>query len=233
LYLTRERNGFQALTDGMMALASGDGQTAMVQAVKAEKFLRKPELTNLLSAQAAELTGDSRKAAAVYKKLLSDERTRFVGVRGLLKQKLAEGDRDTALKLAEKAFLMKPSNKDIQDTLFDLQASSGDWAGARKVLGVKLKQGDLPRDVHRRRDAILALQGARAVFDSDLPVEARIADQAATHQVENRGAVLRDGVLGIVDHEALGPEALEGREVLVEKRDPLLLLERPDDGLGI
>lgn len=178
----RERKGFQALTDGMMALASGDGQTAMVQAVKAEKFLRKPELTNLLSAQAAELAGDSRKAAAVYKKLLSDERTRFVGVRGLLKQKLAEGDRDTALKLAEKAFLMKPSNKDIQDTLFDLQASSGDWAGARKVLGVKLKQGDLPRDVHRRRDAILALQGARAVFDSDLPVEAREAAIAANKQ---------------------------------------------------
>ncbi len=178
----RERKGFQALTDGMMALASGDGQAAMAQSVKAEKFLRKPELTNLLSAQAAELAGDSRKAAAVYKKLLTDERTRFVGVRGLLKQKLAEGDRDTALKLAEKAFLMKPSNKDIQDILFDLQASSGDWAGARKVLGVKLKQGDLPRDVHRRRDAILALQGARAVFDSDLPVEAREAAIAANKQ---------------------------------------------------
>lgn len=178
----RERKGFQALTDGMMALASGDGQAAMAQSVKAEKFLRKPELTNLLSAQAAELAGDSRKAAAVYKKLLADERTRFVGVRGLLKQKLAEGDRDTALKLAEKAFLMKPSNKDIQDTLFDLQASSGDWAGARKVLSVKLKQGDLPRDVHRRRDAILALQGARAVFDSDLPVEAREAAIAANKQ---------------------------------------------------
>ena len=151
----RERKGYQALTDGMMALASGDGAQAMAQAARAERLLRQPQLTNLLSAQAAEMSGDARKAGEVYRRLLTDERTRFVGVRGLMKQKLAEGDRETALKLAEKAFLMRPSNRDIQDTLFDLQAGAGDWAGARKVLGASLKHGHLPRDVHRRRDAIL------------------------------------------------------------------------------
>lgn len=178
----RERKGFQALTDGMMALASGDGKVAIAQAARAEKFLKKPELTNLLSAQAAELAGDARKATDAYKRLLADERTRFVGVRGLLKQKLAEGDHETAVKLAEKAFLMKPSNKDIQDTLFELQSTTGDWAGARRVLSAKLKHGHLPRAVHQRRDAILALQEARSVFDNDLPVEAREAAIAANKQ---------------------------------------------------
>jgi len=178
----RERKGYQALTDGMMALASGDGASAISLAARAEKFLRKPDLTNLLSAQAAEMAGDTRKATEVYKRLLADGRTRFVGVRGLLKQKLAEGDRETALKLAEKAFLMRPSNKDIQDTLFELQSSAGDWAGARSVLAAKLKQGHLPRDVHRRRDAILALQGARGVFADDAAVEAREAAIAANKQ---------------------------------------------------
>lgn len=178
----RERKGYQALTDGMMALASGDGKTALGHATRAERLLRKPELTNLVSAQAAEAAGDSRKATEIYKRLVTDDRTRFVGIRGLLKQKLAEGDRETALKLAERAFLMQPSNQDVQDVLFDLQASSGDWAGARKVLGAKTKHGHLPRDVHRRRDAILALQEARAVFDSDLPVEAREAAILANKQ---------------------------------------------------
>jgi HemY protein len=178
----RERKGFQALTDGLMALASGDGQAAVAQATKAEKYLRRPELTNLLTAQAAELSGDSRKAGEVYRRLLADDRTRFVGVRGLLKQKLAEGDRETALKLAEKAFMMRPSNTDIQDTLFELQAAAGDWAGARRVLGAKVRHGHLPKDVHRRRDAILALQEARAVFDSDQPVEAREAAIAANRK---------------------------------------------------
>ncbi len=178
----RERKGFEALTDGMMALASGDGPTAIARAARAEKYLKKPELTNLLSAQAAEVAGDRKRAGEIYKRLLADERTRFVGVRGLLMQKLAEGDRETALKLAEKAFLMRPSHKDIQDALFDLQASSGDWAGARKVLVAKARHGHLPRDVHRRRDAILALQEARGVIDESLPIEAREAAISANKQ---------------------------------------------------
>src|SRR5690606_35309 len=94
----RERKGFQALADGMMALASGEGKLAMSKAAKAERYLHRPELTNLISAQAAEMVGDKRKAEEMYKALLVDDRTRFVGVRGLMKQKLAEGDTNTALK---------------------------------------------------------------------------------------------------------------------------------------
>ncbi|MGB3177771.1 MAG: heme biosynthesis HemY N-terminal domain-containing protein [Albidovulum sp.] len=171
----RERKGFQALSEGMMAIASGDGRVAMSQAAKAEKYLRKPELTNLIAAQAAELTGDTKRATEVYKRLLADDRTRFVGVRGLMKQKLSEGDTDTAMKLAQKAFLLKPKHEDVQDTLLRLQASHGDWTGARQVLGAKLKYGLLPRDVHRRRDAVLALQEAREVFSDDASIEAREA----------------------------------------------------------
>ena len=80
---SRERRGFQALTEGMMALASGEGRAAMDKARKAERLLRRPELTNLITAQAAEITGDKRKAEEVYKRLLKDDATRFVGVRHL------------------------------------------------------------------------------------------------------------------------------------------------------
>ena len=58
----RERKGFDALSEGLMALASGDGQQAMAKAAKADKYLKKPELTNLLTAQAAEMAGDTKKA---------------------------------------------------------------------------------------------------------------------------------------------------------------------------
>lgn len=171
----RERKGFQALADGLMALASGEGRVAMSQATKAEKYLGRPELTNLIMAQAAELAGDTRRAGDVYKRLLSDDRTRFVGVRGLMMQKLKEGDTETALKLAEKAFSLKPKHEGVQDTLLQLQASAGDWKGARQVMGAKLKQGLLPRDVHRRRDAVLALQEAKEVFSDEASIEAREA----------------------------------------------------------
>ena len=170
----RERKGYQALADGLMALASGEGRDAMSNAARAERYLRRPDLTNLITAQAAEMTGDSKKAEAVYKQLLVNDRTRFVGVRGIMKQRLSEGDTDTALKLAEKAFALKPRHEETQDILLKLQAGNADWAGARKTLEAKLSSGTLPRDVHRRRDAVLALSEARALLDEGVSIEAQM-----------------------------------------------------------
>lgn len=175
----RERKGYEALAEGMLAVASGEGRLALSKAARAERFLARPELTNLLTAQAAEAAGDHKKAIDVYKRLLGDDRTRFVGVRGLMRQKLAEGDTDTAMKLAQKAFALKPRHEEVQDVLLKLQAQKGDWSGARGVLSAKLRQGLLPRDVHRRRDAVLALQEAKGVLDQGASVEAREAAIAA------------------------------------------------------
>lgn len=171
----RERRGFQALADGMMALASGEGRVAMSKAAKADRLLGRPELTNLLQAQAAEVAGDTKAAQEAYKKLLADDRTRFVGVRGIMKQRLAEGDTTTALKLAEKAFALKPRHEETQDILLKLQAGQGDWKGARTTLGAKLKSGNLPRDVYRRREALLALSEAKGVLDEGSSIEAQEA----------------------------------------------------------
>lgn len=171
----RERRGFEALSEGMMALASGEGRLAMAKAAKADRYLGRPELTNLLTAQAAEMAGDRRKAEETYKALLQDERTRFVGVRGIMKQKLADGDTDTAMALAQKAFALKPRHEETQDILLRLQAGHSDWSGARKTLAAKLKSGALPRDVHKRRDAVLALSEAREILSEGTDIEAREA----------------------------------------------------------
>jgi len=169
----RERKGYQALTEGMMALASGEGQLALARATLADRYLDRPDLTNVMIAQAAELAGDRKAAESAYKLLLQDEKTRFVGVRGLMKQKLEDGDSETALKLAEKAFQMKPKHAETQDILLRLQAESHDWAGARQTLGAKLKTGTLPRDVHRRRDAVLALSQAADLIADESSIEKR------------------------------------------------------------
>lgn len=171
----RERKGYRALSEGMMALASGEARLALARAQTAERLLGKPELTTLLVAQAAEAAGDRKQATEAYKALLAEDKTRFVGVRGLLQQKLAEGDREVALKLAEKAFQLRPKHAETQDILLKLQSDAGDWSGARATLGAKLKAGTLPKDVYRRRDAVLALQQAQTVIDDDASIEAREA----------------------------------------------------------
>ncbi|MBD3801694.1 MAG: heme biosynthesis protein HemY [Rhodobacteraceae bacterium] len=175
----RERKGYQALSEGMLAAASGEGRLALSKAAKAERYLQRPELTNLLMAQAAEIAGDKKRATEGYKRLLSDNRTRFVGIRGLLRQKLDEGDTETALKLAQKAYALKPRHREMQDTLLSLQTEKGDWKGAREILQAKLRQGELPRDLHKRRDAVLALQEAKGVMEEGASVEAREAAIAA------------------------------------------------------
>lgn len=157
----RERKGYQALADGLMALASGEGRLAMAKAARAERYLEKPELTDLLIAQAAEMVGDTKKASDTYKRLVENQQTRFVGIRGIMKQKLADGDSETALKLAEKALALRPKHEEVQDTLLRLQAQAEDWSGARQTLSTKLKTGTLPRDVFKRRDAVLALSEAK------------------------------------------------------------------------
>jgi len=171
----REREGFDALSDAMMALASGEGRTAMAKAARAERKLQRPQLTNLITAQAAEMSGDTAKAQEVYRKLLEDDRTRFVGVRGIMKQKLAAGDIETGKALAEKAFSLKPRHEETQDVLLRLQADAKDWSGARQTLGAKLKYGYLPRNVHRRRDAVLALSEAQTLSAEGKTAEARDA----------------------------------------------------------
>ena len=175
----RERRGYQALNDGLLALASGEGRLALIKAQRAARYLERPDLTTLLVAQAAEASGDGKRATDAYKTLLANEATRFVGVRGLLKQKLAEGDTDTALALAEKAFAMKPKHAETQDILLRLQSEKSDWKGARATLGAQQKRGALPRDVFRRRDAVLALQEAAGIMDETAGIEAREAAIAA------------------------------------------------------
>ena len=93
-----------------------------------------------------------------------------------MKQRLATGDTDVALKLAQKAFELNPT--EVQDVLLQLQAKSHDWQGARKTAGAKLKQGKIPRDVHKRREAVLALSQAADVIDEENSIEKRAAIEA-------------------------------------------------------
>ena len=81
-----------------------------------------------------------------------------------MRLKLDEGDTDTAMALAQKAFALKPDNERVLRTLFDLQSKKEDWAGARETLNATMHAKLLPRDVGTRRDAVLSLADARAAL---------------------------------------------------------------------
>ena len=161
---SRERRGFDALSDGMVAVASGDARTATKKAKRAETLLNRPDLTHLLTAQAAELSGDRARTYDAYKAMLPDDRTRPVALQGLTRLKIEEGDIDTALALAKKALALRPDSERNLRTLFELQSKQEDWAGARETLTASIHARLLPRDVGTRRDAVLSLADARAAL---------------------------------------------------------------------
>jgi HemY protein len=164
---SRERRGFDALADGMVAVAAGDPRTATRKAHKAEKLLNRPDLTHLLTAQAAELAGDRPKAYDAYKAMLPNDRTRPLGIKGLRRLKVAEGDIDTAMALVKKEFALQPHNPEVLRTLFEMQSKQHDWSGARETLTASMHAKLLPRDVAARRDAVLSLADARAALAAD------------------------------------------------------------------
>lgn len=176
---SRERRGFKALSEAMLALASGENRVALARAAKAERLLGRPELSNLITAEAALALGDKSRAEAAYRTLLEQDDSRFVGIRGLTRLKLDEGDTATALKLTEKALELKPRHAETRDLLLKLQTGEGDWQGARATLEAKRKAGELPKAVWKRRDAVLALQEAKVLLDDSASLEAREAAIAA------------------------------------------------------
>jgi HemY protein len=137
----QRRAGYQALTRGMVAVAAGDPQEAQRHARRAEALLAEPPLTLLLSAQAAQLSGDERAAKRFFNSMLDRPETEFLGLRGLLNQALHEGDRGTALRLAERAAALRPKTEWAVQSLLDLEIRAGRWQSARETLAKAVKSG--------------------------------------------------------------------------------------------
>ena len=75
---------------------------------RADKLLDHAPATLLLSAQTAQLEGDEG-AARTFQEMLKHQETEFLGLRGLLAQAMKDGDWESALTLARRAYLRRPN----------------------------------------------------------------------------------------------------------------------------
>lgn len=156
----KRRKGYLALSRGMVAVAAGDVKEAEKNAKQADTLLQDPPLTMLLSAQAAQLAGDDKAAKTFFEAMSERPEMAFLGVRGRLTQAMQEGDNETALKLAERAFRLKPKTDWVAGTLFDLQVKQGRWTEADATLTAMEKNRQVDSATARRRRALLDYQRA-------------------------------------------------------------------------
>jgi HemY protein len=142
---SRRRRGYRALSDGMVALATGDAAIASRLARRADALLKQPPATQVLSAQAAEAGGDGGAARRHYEVLMEAPETAFIGVRGLLRQALEAGESTEALRLARRAYALRPSDEWVLNRLFELQVGAAAWNAADATLAEALRRKAVPQ----------------------------------------------------------------------------------------
>jgi HemY protein len=163
----REKRGYLALTRGLVTAAAGDAKGARRLARRANALLGEPPLTLLLSAQAAQLEGDDKAAAAYFTAMLERRETEFLGLRGLLVEARKAGDRDKALELAKRAYALKPTTPWVLETLLDLQARAGEWLDAEATLKAARQSNVIAGEAAKRRRVLFLCERAKAAARSD------------------------------------------------------------------
>lgn len=158
---SRRRKGYRELTQGLAAVAAGDGVEAQRHARRAEQLLSEPPLTLLLSAQAAQLNGDREAATRAFKAMLDDDEMAFLGLRGLIAQSLRDGNQQQALTYAQRAFALRPQTPWVVHSLFDMQAQTGQWKAAQETLEAGMRRKVVSGDRGRTLRALLLVERSR------------------------------------------------------------------------
>jgi HemY protein len=130
----RRKKSFRALTRGLVAVAAGDEKRA-TQYSKQTKYLW-PDLKGLpllLEAQAAKLRGEEGLAQNRFERLLKDKDATFLGVRGLLKSALDEGNIERALDFARQAEKQHPKKDWIVRIVYELEIKNRQWTDALRT----------------------------------------------------------------------------------------------------
>lgn len=159
--LRRERRGYDALSEGLIAAAAGDATGALRLAKKAAALLDSPPIAKLLTAQAAELTGDTAAARENFQALARNPQTALLGIRGLMGEARRRGDTAEALRLANEAYRLRPEAEGLLAQRLELQIESDCWAGAEATVREAVRRKEMSAEEGAERRAVLLYEQAR------------------------------------------------------------------------
>ena len=195
----RRDDGYRALSLGLAAVAAGDGEEARKQAREADRLLRDPELTRLLSAQAAALNGDSAAAARYFAALRDQPETAFVGLTGLIRQAMARGDQAHARDLLEEAYKLRPDSSYVALARLEALTGEGKWAEADDALGEAVKRKMIPEPEGALKRAALLTERAREVAKKDVATALKLLERARTAVANYLPAICFEAELLVAD----------------------------------
>ena len=168
----RRELGSQALTQGFIAVGSGDASVAAHYAAESRYYAQAEPLTLLLAAQTAQLTGDDMGARSAFEAMLTKPETRVLGLRGLFLEARRRGDAEAARSFAAAADREKPGLAWAGPALLEYHAADGEWAAALETVASLTGAGAMDAERAKRFQAVLRVARAMELEDSD-PAAAR------------------------------------------------------------
>jgi HemY protein len=151
----RRAKGFAALSRGMIAAGAGDARSARKAAAEAKKHLHDEPLALLLSAQAAQLSGDRARAENIFGQMTERDDTRLLGLRGLHVEAHRRGDYDAAHHFAHEAHAIAPLPWSAKAVL-DHRTAHGRWEDALAALDSHIEAKLVDKKTGERQRAVLA-----------------------------------------------------------------------------
>jgi HemY protein len=174
----RREKGYAALSRGIIAVGMGDARLASKAAAEVQRLLPDEPLALLLTAEAAQLTGDHRAVEAAFKEMTRHDHTRLLGLRGLHAHAHRRGDLELAHHFASTA-------QDIAalpwtaTAVLERHVAAKDWQSALAVLE---NSGNLIDRTTRDRQRAVLTTAIALGKEQTAPDEAlRLARSAIKH----------------------------------------------------
>jgi HemY protein len=157
LYLRSRRGmrGYLAVSQGLVAIGSGDVGSARKFADEAKRIAPDEPLTLLLAAQASQLSGDRDAAEQTFHVMAHRNDTRLLGLHGLFVEAQRRDDAAAALLYAEEAAKSARPPPWAGQAVFEARCATGDWIGALDRLDRNMRSGLVDRASHARQRAVL------------------------------------------------------------------------------
>jgi HemY protein len=126
----RRTEGEAAVTSALVALAAGTPELARLEVRRARERLGDTPQTLVLTAEAERLAGHEEAAAEAFHALAARPDSRFLGLRGLLRQAIQREDWPTAQRLAREAEAAQPGAAWLRQERETLALRTRDWREA-------------------------------------------------------------------------------------------------------
>ncbi|NNE57015.1 MAG: tetratricopeptide repeat protein [Hellea sp.] len=163
--LRRRAQALEAMEEALIAGAEGDASRARKKAERARSLISTQALGQIISAQAAEASGDTEEAITQYRALLAEKRTESTGRRGLAQQYLATGNLASAIEHAKAEYEKNKNARWAFDILFQAQLSDYRWKQASETLALGQARKHIDNEIARRRMAVLDTAAATQLED--------------------------------------------------------------------